>query len=204
MDKIRELLRDADPVQYESTPSLTIRDVHRRAVLAAGLNSQDRSSIHHSHLILAAVVFVLVIAASLGIVARSVFITDLEAAVRFEVKLAESQPGPGLREAKLSGSDRSVYLHDEVIVANSDIAAARVIQGNQPSQFWISVEFTASGAEKMRTATGDHIGRPVAILLDGRVEAAFTLRSPIGESAVINGNLTRAQAERIAGGITVP
>jgi len=133
----------------------------------------------------------------------SLFVSDVQAAVRFEVRLAEDRPTPGLREAKVSGSDRSVYLHDEIIVTNSDIAAARVIQGSSASQYGVGVEFNASGAEKMRAATGNHIGKLVAILLDDQVVMALVIRSPIDASAVITGNFTRAQAEKIVNGIRI-
>jgi preprotein translocase subunit SecD len=144
----------------------------------------------------------MVIAASfLGSRARSPFVSDLQAAVRFEVRLAEDKWAPGLREAKVSGSDRYVYLHDEVIVSNGDIAAARVIPGGGPSQYSISVEFNASGAERIRAATGNHIGKPVAILLDGQVVMTPVVRVPIGPAALITGNFTKAEAERIANGV---
>ena len=113
------------------------------------------------------------IAASLfGSRVWSLFVSDLQAAVRFEVRLAEDKPAPGLHEAKLSGSGRFVYLHPEIIVTNSDIAAARAVPDGGPEQYSIDVEFNASGAEKMRAATGNHIGKPVAILLDGQVVMA--------------------------------
>jgi preprotein translocase subunit SecD len=133
----------------------------------------------------------MMIALFLGARMWSSFVIDLQAAVRFEVRLAEDRPAPGLREAKVSGSNRSVYLHDEVIVTNSDIAQARVVQGSGPSQYGVSVEFNASGAEKMRRATRNHIGRPVAILLDGQVVVAPALRTLIGASAVISGDYPR-------------
>ena len=53
----------------------------------------------------------------------------------------------------------------------------------------------------MRQATAEHIGRPVAILIDGTVVMAPIVRSPIGDSAVISGQFTREEAERIAAGI---
>jgi preprotein translocase subunit SecD len=146
----------------------------------------------------------MVIAATLlGAFVWSLFNSDLQAAIRFELRLAEDRPASGLRPAKVSGSDRSVYLHDEVIATNSDIVAARVVQGAGTSQYGVSIEFNASGAEKMGIATGDHMGKPVAILLDGQVVVAPTLRSPIGASAVIDGNYTKAQAERIVRGIEI-
>jgi preprotein translocase subunit SecD len=134
----------------------------------------------------------------------SVFVGDLRAAaVRFEVRLAEDSPASGLREAKVSGSHRSVYLHDEVIVINGDIAVARVVPGPGPSEYSVGIELKASGAEKMRAVTGNHIGKLLAILLDGQVVMAPVLRSPIGASARITGNFTRAQAERIVNGIEI-
>jgi preprotein translocase subunit SecD len=65
----------------------------------------------------------------------------------------------------------------------------------------VLVQFNASGAEKMRVATGKHIGKPVAILIDSQVIMAPVLRSPIDTSAEITGNFTKADAERIVKGI---
>jgi preprotein translocase subunit SecD len=132
----------------------------------------------------------------------SLFVSDLLAAVRFEVRLAEDKPAPGLRQAKVSGSDRSVYLHDEIVVSNSDISAARLVQAS-PAQYSVGIEFNASGTEKIRAATGSHIGKPVAILLDGQVVMAPVVRASLGASAVITGNFTRTQAERIVEGIGI-
>jgi preprotein translocase subunit SecD len=142
--------------------------------------------------------------AFLGSRVWSVFVSDLQAAaIRFEVRLAEDRPATGLREVKLSGPDRSIYLHDEVIVTNSDIAVARVVPGRRPSEFNVALEFNSSGAEKMRAATANHIGKPIAVLLDGQVVMAPVLRTLISASARITGNFTRTQAERIVKGIEI-
>ena len=53
----------------------------------------------------------------------------------------------------------------------------------------------------MRQATAAHIGRPVAILIDGQVVMAPVVCSTIGSSAMSTGNFTRADAARIADGI---
>jgi len=205
MESIKELLRAADPLQRELPLTSGERDFRRHAVLtaasAAGNPAEVRSRSRIA--VLATVGSIAIIALFLGSHAWSPFISDLQAAVSLEVRLAEDNPANGLREAKVSGSERLVYVHDEVIVTNSDIAAARVIQSVGPAQYGVSVEFTASGAEKMRTATANHIGKPVAILIDGQVVVAPVVRTPIGASAVVSGNYTRAQAERIANGILV-
>jgi hypothetical protein len=126
---------------------------------------------------------------------------DLRAAVRFEVRFAEDNPGPGLQAARIVGADRTVYLHPEVIVTNSDIAQARVVPGDSPSHFGVGIEFNAAGAQKMQTATAGHLGKPMAVLIDGKVVMAPTVRSAISALAEINGDLTRAEVERIVNGI---
>jgi hypothetical protein len=202
MKTVRELLLDADPLQHEPPLPPGARDSGRQAVLAAASGAAARSEMRsRSRIVFGTISVAAIVAAFFGSRGRSLFVSDLQAAVRFEVRLAEDKPAPGLRVAKLPGSEKLVYLHSDVIVTNSDIAAARVIEGDAPAQFAVDVEFNAAGAEKMRAATANHIGKPVAILLDGQVVVAPTLRSPIGASAVITGNFTRAQAEKIVNGI---
>ncbi len=203
MKTIRELLQDADPVQHEPTWSSGQRDVRRQAVIAAASEPSRRKLASRSRIIVfAAVASVAIAAPFLGSRGWSLFVGDLRAAVRFEVRLAEDKPGPGLREAKVSGSGRSIYLHDEVVASNSDIAAARLIQAT-PVQYSVGIEFNASGAEKMRAATASHIGKPVAILLDGQVVMAPVVRASLGAAAEITGNFTKVQAERIVEGIGI-
>jgi preprotein translocase subunit SecD len=126
--------------------------------------------------------------------------TAVLAAVRFEVRLAEDQPIPGLVVAQVLDSGRVIYLHPETVVSNDDIAQTWVSHDG-PARFGVTVEFLPPGAERMRQATTPHLGRPVAILIDGGVVLAPVVRSPISDSAVISGNYTRAEAERIADGI---
>ena len=127
----------------------------------------------------------------------------LQAAVRFEVRLADTQPGPGLREAQIEGSAKVIYVYDESIVTNDDVAESRVVAGDAPSTFGVEVQLTAIGARKMREATEPHVGKPVAVLIDGRVVMAPVVRAPIGGLALISGRFTQAEAERIVNGIGV-
>jgi hypothetical protein len=204
MKTIRELLRDADPLQHEPTWPSGQRDFRRQAVIAAAsaVRTPGGIGLRSRIAVFIAVASIAVAAPFLGSRGWSLVVGDLRAAVRFEVRLAEEKPAPGLREVKVSGSDRSIYLYDEVVVSNSDIAAARLVQGS-PAQYSVGIEFNASGAEKMRAATGGHIGRPVAILLDGQVVMAPVVKASLGASAVITGNFTRSQAERIVEGIGI-
>lgn len=204
MKTVRELLQEADPLRHEPTRFSGELDSRRQAVLAAASDVRRPARVGRRSLVavFAIVAFIVVAASFLG-TRTGVFVSDVQAAVRFELRLAEEKPAPGLREAKVADSGRSIYLHAETIVSNSDIASAQVVEGGGPSQYRVDVRFTASGAEKMRAATASHVGKLAAILLDGRVVMAPVLRTPIGPSAMITGNFTRAQAEKIANGIMI-
>jgi preprotein translocase subunit SecD len=128
--------------------------------------------------------------------------TALLAAVRFEVRLAEDTPTPGLVVAQVGDSTRLIYLHPEIVVNNDDVEAAWVFQDT--AGFGVALKFRPSGAQRMQRATTGHIGRPVAILIDGRVVSVPTLRGPISDSATINGAYTEAEAKRISDGIDRP
>jgi hypothetical protein len=202
---IRELLREADPLKHEPTWPSGERDLRRKAILMVASDSRPpaRSRLRSRIAVFAAVTLIVIAVSFLSSRVWLPFVSNVQAAVHFEVRLAEVKPAPGLREAKVLGSERSVYLYDEAIVDNSDIASAQVVQGSPPSQYAVDVKFNASGAEKMRAATAGHIGKPIAILIDGQVVMAPVVRSAISASAVVSGNFTRAQAEKIVSGIGI-
>jgi preprotein translocase subunit SecD len=126
--------------------------------------------------------------------------TPVNAAVRFEIRLAEEQPIPGLTVARVADSGALIYLHPEIVVNNDDIVRSSVVE-NSAGEFGVSVELSPSGTERIRQATASHVGQPVAVMVDGKVVTAPVLRSPIGSSALISGSYTRAEADAIAEGI---
>jgi preprotein translocase subunit SecD len=64
------------------------------------------------------------------------------------------------------------------------------------------VTFNGAGAAKMARATASQLNKPVAILINGRVIAAPTVRAQITDQAVISGDFDRSQASAIATGLT--
>ena len=202
MSLLGEILRGADPLLHESAPSERERARVRQSVVAAALVRRDLSVrwIGSPAALLAAVV----LGFAFAIAGPHVWPregTTLHAAVRFEVRLAEDRPQPGLLEARLIGTGRPIYLHESVIVTNADIAGSTLVAENAPSRFGVVVQFTAAGSRKMREATAGHVGRPLAVLIDGEVVSAPVVRGPIGGSAVVSGDYTRVEAERIVNGI---
>jgi hypothetical protein len=197
MKTLPELLREADPIGYEAPRSAEERRRHRERVVHSPWAAEE---LQRRRIVTAAVVGLALIGVAGGFGYWSRVAVEAVAAVRFEVRLAEESPAPGLREAVISGSARRIYLHQETIVTNGDIAQARAIQ-SAASTFGVTITFNADGAAKMLRASRDHIGRPVAILVDGDVVLAPVVRGPISTSAIISGSYTKAEAERIAAGI---
>jgi len=203
MKNLSDLLRQADPLLEEAGRLDDARERIRRTVAAAASTAGPRSfgPVSRRRVIMGAgaVVVSLIVA---GLLTGSGDRGTLRAAVRFEMRLAERQPVPGLIVARVGTSDRVIYLHPESIVTNDDIAQNWITQDG-PDRFGISVVFSPAAAQRMRQATATHIGRPVAILIDGEVVSAPVLRSAISDSAVISGDYTREQAQRIADGVSL-
>jgi hypothetical protein len=190
MTTLQQLLREADPLGYEPGRTAEQRRRDRQRVLTFEPVPRTRPRARR----------VMIGVAAMALVAIVTGYWSVTAAVRFEVRLAEESPASGLREAPISGT-RKIYLQQRAVVTNSDIAQAEVVQGNTASTFNISIRFTPDGAARMLRATQGHLGRPVAILLDGNIVMAPTVRTPISSAATITGDYTRAQAERIVAGI---
>jgi preprotein translocase subunit SecD len=53
----------------------------------------------------------------------------------------------------------------------------------------------------MSEATSKHLGRPVAIILDGELVALVTVRQPLSNRLVFGGDFTADEARRIASGL---
>lgn len=201
MNDIKEALQDADPIQNEPPHSPETREAQRRAVMAAATRARAevRPLPRSKAPLFAMVVAILIVGSFVGARLWSPAVREVHAAVRFEIRLAEDGPGPGLHEVKLPGTDRSIYLHEKTIVTNSDISSARVIHVGD--NYTVGIEFNSAGAKKMREATANRIGKPIAILLDGQVVMVPVLRLPIDASAEINDGFTKAEAERVANGV---
>jgi hypothetical protein len=197
MNKLKRVLNDADPLQHELQPSSGQRDALRRAVIACASDARPDGLVMRRWIFRSAIVLIL------GAIFLFAATRPQYAAVKFEVRLAETAPAPGLKEAKLAGTERRVYLHGETVVSNEDVARAELIPGDTSSQFFISIIFNETGARKMRAATEGHIGRPVAVLIDDEVVIAPAIRSIIDGAAVINGNYSKERAERIVNGIAL-
>ena len=115
---------------------------------------------------------------------------------RFEIRLAESEPGDELTEAEMVGGDEKVYLHKTVLLSNRDIADAKVVSDavGQPA---IAITFTDDGATKMLQVTERNEGKRLAIVVNRKVISAPRIVATISNKAQVTGNFSEQEATRI-------
>lgn len=121
---------------------------------------------------------------------------DKEKTVRIEFRRAETEPGKDLTEAQVAGSTKKVYLHKTVEIEVIDVASAKLIEDSQMNPA-IELVFTKEGAKKMASLSEKQMGKPIAILIDGKVVSAPIVRASISQKAQITGKMTKEEAEKI-------
>ena len=126
---------------------------------------------------------------------------EKSAAVPVEFKIAEFKPAAGLVKTALPDSDQVVYLHPKALLTNADIASTAVSSGD--NGHIIEVVFTEAGRKAFAKVTTENIDKHLVIIADGEIVSAPIIKAPItGGAALIAGEFTKEEAERIANGIT--
>ena len=114
---------------------------------------------------------------------------------RMVIRLAETMPATGMREVEVPGSSERIYLHPTPLATWEDVSLVKIVnEGN--GQLGVAMTFESAAASRLASATAAHLGKPLAILLDGRVVCVVTVRGPIAGSAVITG-VTAAVAQQL-------
>jgi preprotein translocase subunit SecD len=199
MTSLKHVLTAADPLRDEAAPLASRRDaIRRRTIAAAGATTGRTPGVARRLVLLGGSATVVLAAVSASWTFRGNDGT-LHAAVQFEVRVADTSPGSDTREARDAGSGRTIHLHRDVVLTNDDIAAARVVAAQ--TGFGVEIELTAAGAARMRSVTSAHVGRLLAIVLDGSVRAAPRITSTIEHVGMISGDYTREEAQRLADGL---
>ena len=103
------------------------------------------------------------------------------------VRLARPEPG----EAELR-------LVRDVVLDGSGIDRAQADREMTLGQWTVSVTFTEAGSQRLFEVTRDNIDRRLAMVVDGEIITAPTIRDPIRGSAEINGAFDRERAEQLA------
>ena len=96
------------------------------------------------------------------------------------------------------GENSQSYVVEKRVMVSGEMldgATASFDQNNRPS---VSFTLNATGAKKFGRVTGANIGRPFAIILDGKVVSAPTIQSQIFGSGQITGQFTVKETNELA------
>ncbi|MDD4004484.1 MAG: protein translocase subunit SecD [Elusimicrobiaceae bacterium] len=100
----------------------------------------------------------------------------------------------------LKGKEAKYYVvESSVIVTGAYLKDAKVQTGGQYGYPYISFTFDKDGGKLFSEYTGSHIGKYLAIVLDGVVHSAPVIKSRIsGGSGIIEGNFSIEEAKNLA------
>ena len=104
---------------------------------------------------------------------------------------------PSADEVGSDGRPRMYMLKKKVMISGDTLEDSQAtFQDNQPV---VSFRFDTSGGKKFGKITQENVGRPFAIVLDGKVISAPRINEPIlGGSGIISGNFSSETARDLA------
>ncbi len=93
---------------------------------------------------------------------------------------------------------RAYLVPNEAAITGSLLADARVQFDSRRSEWLVSFAWNAEGADLFGEITEANIGAPLAIILDGKVFSAPTIRDRISRNGEITGNFSSDEAASLA------
>ncbi len=114
---------------------------------------------------------------------------------------AQGRPPPG--SEVLPSDDRSGppswVVRKKIEVDGGELETASAALDQRTGQWIVNFRFNSNGGRKFANVTKDNVGKPFAIVLDGKVISAPVIREPIlGGSGQISGNFTVQSANDLA------
>ncbi|CAN5459402.1 protein translocase subunit SecD [soil metagenome] len=92
-----------------------------------------------------------------------------------------------------------IAVKRQVMVGGDELINAQQAYEQQSNAAVVSITFNSNGGRKFGRVTTDNVGKPFAIILDGKVLSAPNINEPIlGGSAQISGNFTVESANQLA------
>ena len=117
--------------------------------------------------------------------------------VRIEFRIAEDNPGAGLKPVLSPKNGRKFYVHSEILLSNKDIGSVKLIK-TEWGEHAVDLYFTKDGKEKFTNLTVENVKKRLAILANDRLLVAPYIMEPVKEDYVrIAGGLTKEEAKRI-------
>jgi protein-export membrane protein SecD len=106
---------------------------------------------------------------------------------------------PADKEIDVDGKPRPYAVLRRVSVAGDRLTDAQPSTNNQTGEWVVNFKFDGQGARQFGNITRENVGRPFAVVLDGKVITAPVIREPIlGGSGQISGQFTAQSANNLA------
>lgn len=95
-----------------------------------------------------------------------------------ELRLADVVPQPGWISIQLPDPPTPLFLDPGMVVGTSDFSM--VAASPTPEGLRLDLSLTAAGADRLARATGENVGRWLALVTDGRLRSAAPIARSIG------------------------
>jgi preprotein translocase subunit SecD len=123
--------------------------------------------------------------------------------VTLEFRIAEDEPAPELTEMAFDPTGERFYLHDEVLVNQSDVDSAFATM--QDGSWAVELMLTAAGSQEFEELTEGNVGKRCGMVLNGKLVSAPRIMAPIRVGrAILASDFTEEKARRIAQGLSRP
>jgi preprotein translocase subunit SecD len=87
----------------------------------------------------------------------------------------------------------------DTVIDGTLVLAAEPIRDTNLDQWVVQIHFDENGALRLQEFTAEHIGDPLAIVVDSKVISVPTINAEIpGGTAIIQGNFTEQMARELA------
>ena len=133
----------------------------------------------------------------LGRTAKLTFqLVDMQMTAAEALQRGRTPPGTMLMDSE--NDDGQKYLIEKRVMVSGEMldgATANFDQNNRPA---VSFTLNSNGARRFGKVTGENIGRPFAIILDGKVVSAPTIQSQIFGNGQITGDFSVAETNELA------
>ncbi|MBD3672404.1 MAG: hypothetical protein HUJ26_02660 [Planctomycetaceae bacterium] len=104
-----------------------------------------------------------------------------------EFRRASFNEKPDWKEVELRGSDRRLFLSALSEITDADVQSMSVDSREEFDSWFVTIELSEKGGEKMLALTKEHVNQPLAILVNGEAIMAPVIKQQIGGRIQISG-----------------
>ncbi|HVR10776.1 MAG TPA: hypothetical protein VMW75_22220 [Thermoanaerobaculia bacterium] len=93
----------------------------------------------------------------------------------------------------------TLYLGPQLLIANADVTDVSVL--HEGAAFVVMLHLTRLAGDRVAAYTAHHQGEVLAVVLDGKVITAPSIKGSLGRDVVIDAGLSESEAQRLAHGL---